>query len=102
MTREEKRAIRLQICRLLDEERRNPFVNNSQKIEALRKKLENNKIEFTSTVGIKTGKWTQEEIFYLMNHAGKVDFQRIADKLCRTKAAVTSKYHEMKKRHLAG
>jgi hypothetical protein len=107
MTREEKKMIRLQITKLLNQcqgcqyrSKENacvricPSCPVGQRMQELGKKLDQSKTIFD---GEKRRGWTEEEDFYLLHHYGIAPVERIAERLGRTKGAVIRRAHLLRK-----
>lgn len=118
MTRSEKRAIRLEIIKLLEEKcKRCQYSKGYQnkiciedcpigyEIQSLSHRLMNgekeevvgNKVEFDPESKSKRRPWTEEEDFYLLNHDGIFPRDHLAKRVNRTVHSVNSRIQLLKK-----
>ncbi|MED5052669.1 SANT/Myb-like DNA-binding domain-containing protein [Anoxybacillus rupiensis] len=107
MTKEEKKMLRLKAARLLDncEGCKHRYTPNAsvhicpscpigQQIQQIGKQLEQDDVGYA---GEERRSWTKEEDFYLINHYGIVDTERIAKQLNRTTEAIKRRIYVLRK-----
>ncbi|TCJ04880.1 zinc-finger domain-containing protein [Cytobacillus praedii] len=111
MSREIKRKIRIQIHELIESEcmdcqYRRGYENAhfcvnecpvGKELKSLSESLEGKNKESSDQL-LNKGRWTEEEVFYLLNHLDLFKIPHLASKLNRPPGAVHSKAASLKKR----